>query len=1075
MASPFQTAGALPESSEYAALVMGEYITGLWTQRSALRDAAVPYLQAKFYSAGRYDSLWDGLNLELTAKLTMGRRAGASVYNNQTWPTIKRFGGFKPLVNGVEQVWVMVDTAGAVYDGTGPSTQLNIWNKSAGAGSTYFQQVGNSLYFSNGVDNKKWVVGPYTWQASKAVQPGALINQGANPGTIYMALGGMSLAVVGTSVSGSGGTWRHLVYVNQAQVPINFTNLVGARVTFSGLTTDTTLNGQTLTVDTILSTTLGIFQVTTATGAAQAYAVDTGTATTGSGTTAGSIPSFNPARLTVTQDGGQQWKSYGGAVQNWGLTAPTVPPTLTADALSRFWQPNTAFPLYTSLLDSNGNIEVVAATSGTNSSGPVYPTWGVAAAAAQLVATNLTAAPVALSNVFGTVYQNMSSNIELHTGWGTVVGGSAVAYFELMIGPTNPPTMNTWGTTFTGTSKAGTGSNGKLGFAFSVPPSWYYEMQAFGDVSPTPGGWDGTPLVPTATGVSTPGGADSVTTDGGLTWYNLGQPGAWQADATNAGLNGTCLIDSNGNLQWLYSGGGGTSGATVPAWGTTLTWLCISVGGSGSLLSYQTVKYAYSLHAIDASVSTASPPAIVFGGVLGTSALYTQILGMTATSPGLFADGQIDQVWIWRTAQGGSTLILEDQLPSDGLTNSFTYTEIGIPDTSARGGASLNALISAPIASQNNPPPVGMTALQYHEGRTWGAVGNQLFFSTGPDVGGGGNGNTAWSPGSVFGLPELITRMEDVTLSNGALLAVTTSNWYAVFGNGTASNPFYVSTYYKSCGLLSYDAMDVVGSTFYLLNNKGKMVSLDPSAGYVEVGFPIGDQFKRVTTGGINATLYTPGTAYVSWYENGSGDTGLYVADGAVGWFRYSPVTSPESGSVWSPRAAIAGGTSAVQKVETSPGIESLLIGPAAAGPILTRDIATNADNGANFAAPYATLGSIMLAQPGEIAEVAFVSLISTKVGTAPVVGLLFDEINPTATTAFDMLPMSVTEPPDLKSAPSETLFMERFSALQGNVAPKCLHMQMLIQFAQENVPSELLLHAVFGAKRGERRVTEDR
>jgi hypothetical protein len=76
MPGPLQAAGASPEPSEYAPLTMDRYITGLWTQRSPLRDADVPYLYTKFYSASRFDSLIDGLNREVTSRLTIARRPG---------------------------------------------------------------------------------------------------------------------------------------------------------------------------------------------------------------------------------------------------------------------------------------------------------------------------------------------------------------------------------------------------------------------------------------------------------------------------------------------------------------------------------------------------------------------------------------------------------------------------------------------------------------------------------------------------------------------------------------------------------------------------------------------------------------------------------------------------------------------------------------------------------------------------------------------------------------------------------------------------------------------------------------
>ena len=141
-----------------------------------------------------------------------------------------------------------------------------------------------------------------------------------------------------------------------------------------------------------------------------------------------------------------------------------------------------------------------------------------------------------------------------------------------------------------------------------------------------------------------------------------------------------------------------------------------------------------------------------------------------------------------------------------------------------------------------------------------------------------------------------------MTIQNGGLLVVCLSNTYIILGEGTANNPFLrPKMYMERLGAMSYDAMFVVGSTLYAFTNNNKMVMADPGNGYVEIGFPIGDQFTRVTTGGISSALYDPANTFVTWHEKNSGDTAMYVSDGAVGWFRYSPIAPPESGSLWSP------------------------------------------------------------------------------------------------------------------------------------------------------------------------------
>jgi hypothetical protein len=462
-----------------------------------------------------------------------------------------------------------------------------------------------------------------------------------------------------------------------------------------------------------------------------------------------------------------------------------------------------------------------------------------------------------------------------------------------------------------------------------------------------------------------------------------------------------------------------------------------------------------------------------------------------------------------------------------------------------------------------------MVAPCFHLGRVFAILNNTVVWSGGPDTI-TGNGNTAFPPNNYVPLTEQPVRLYSGVTNQGATLFIFgTTNVYCIFGTGTSANPFTPATFYMPVGLLGYDAFDVVGSTFYLMTGKAKVVSLDPGGGYAEQGFPIGDQFKNVTTGaninygyplgisfaqftpGFNTvqlsfygaipawlvvgaqvvvnisdpafntnvpqtvvmvtpgtpnyfayhqnlgrspiplegnepvtgsvynsvtpleTLYSPATAYVAFCEISSGDTAVYVSDGAVGWFRFAPVASPESGYIWSPRAAIVGGTSAVQSIETSPGVSQLLIGPPAGtpGPILFRDSSVNADwtGGAYVAYPsWDVKGNIVLCQSGEVAEIAHVGLKSVAVGARPSVSLLLGEIAPTTAVPFETLAITSNDPPDLPA--SQTLFSDRYSALQNGVCPKCDNFQLKVDYGVQNVPDELLMFSVYGAKHAERK-----
>ena len=60
MPSPLVNAGAGFDSQpKYAPLHVNRWWTGLWTNRSVLRDAATTYLIEKFYAGARFESMVD--------------------------------------------------------------------------------------------------------------------------------------------------------------------------------------------------------------------------------------------------------------------------------------------------------------------------------------------------------------------------------------------------------------------------------------------------------------------------------------------------------------------------------------------------------------------------------------------------------------------------------------------------------------------------------------------------------------------------------------------------------------------------------------------------------------------------------------------------------------------------------------------------------------------------------------------------------------------------------------------------------------------------------------------------------
>ena len=128
--------GQSAKPTRYSSLWTETWSSGIWTNRNPLRSGPTTHNEAKYYGP-RNDCFWDGLNIEISQRLTCVRRPGQSVYNSQTFAAVDAFYEFRLFNTNTETIKVMADTATALYDGTGPATQNLVWTKSAGASQTF--------------------------------------------------------------------------------------------------------------------------------------------------------------------------------------------------------------------------------------------------------------------------------------------------------------------------------------------------------------------------------------------------------------------------------------------------------------------------------------------------------------------------------------------------------------------------------------------------------------------------------------------------------------------------------------------------------------------------------------------------------------------------------------------------------------------------------------------------------------------------------------------------------------------------------------------------------------------------
>lgn len=997
------------------------------TQGNPLRPN-LGHVEIEFY--GSQPCLRGGANTEVSTKLTLVRRPGSVPYNSATFPAINRFyenrtATFNAAQTSTsESIQVIADTASVVYDATGPSTKTALFTKSSGAGSTYFQSVGNVLYFSNGLDNEKYVTPEYKWFANTTYQAGQYIKD--PNGNIQQAIGSQSGTIEAIQVVDIGGGGSLVTVFLSPSTPVDYSGTFGgylgpvsARMTLSGLTNNPSLNGLFYVVQASANSTQFTLS-TNSTLTPVSYSAETGTMSTGNGITGATPPTWQTSQGFVTPEFpssvlGAQWVNRGSAVRPWAYAAPTISPTVSqvqAPSLYASWAASTWYASLAFIIeDTNGNLQKLT-TSGTT--GTSQPTW------------NMTTGGTTLESVHGgtAVWTNLGPSAWAATT-AYLVGAAVQAQYSYWI--TVPTVIDIpYG-------------------GYTAPTITYVQQQVTTTsifVCTTAGTSGSSTPNPWSNGVGNQTQDNTVVWQCVGTWQNSGQAQVWGLFGASQTLSNAPQITGGGNIQ--NPNVMGESGSMAPN-----PWSTQAVGGqttdntetwtsAGEYASANTGPWIYAYSGLDSvtqSVTTASPLSLAITQGQGNQVVI-QGQGMTAN---------LDTIILWRTVQGGSTLFYLDEFPNPGLGQVWTYTDT-TPDTG------LNELIEAPVDDSNNPPPVGMTALAYHLGRIWGAFGNIVQYSDGPDVT-FGNGNEAWNPLNFFEFPSTVTRLWPT--SNG-LIVFTVSGFYVIQGLGTSTSSFFSTPFLENVGLSSYDAFCVNGTIPYLYTSDNQVMTIDASSGFSEVGFNIGDQF-----GPNNGTgTFNPTSAHLTYNFSGSQEKALYVSDFSGNWWRMLPTPSPESGTTWCPLATIANGFSAVQSVETTPGTHNLLIGPASSGPILMRSQNTFTDNNVAYNA-YGIIGSLVVAQPGQIAMVECITTDSVAIGDPISLAIQLDEIAPLSSGFFEPLLDFSQDPTEL--APSISTYAQRFYLSQTQRPAECRHFQLQINFGANLVKNELLSLSVFG------------
>lgn len=1062
MPNLIQMAGGQPEKpTRFVPIYVDREFTGLYTQRNPLRDPS-DTIRAKFYG-GRPDALLGGTNVELTNRLTLARRPGLSAFSTTTYPNAPDyFYSFQKINGGID---VIVDTSASIYLDNQNGTKTLIFNKGAGAAQSQFQGIGSTLYIGDGVDLQKWndfgtgvpgnnngnLTNPsWNWgitaptaPPSVAIQPAASSGLPWQPLTVFTTMGmlddGLGNLQFLIGINAKGTNTNPNFGTSAAGAPAWNQAAGGTTTESSGTPITWTNRGQ--IVPWAPNTTFENFSVVTPSGVPE-FCYDPvtggvfGNANPGlaSGTTGATRPPFVNTPTTITHDGGVKWACvnpkpgpwipghvYSAYAASTGINSTIVEPYALP--------PITGQPLYIQSAGAGG-------TSGTGGTPTFSSTVGMLAFDGDLKWYSL-GPSTRLNNHAYTAFapgQLPFSAIEL--------GGNV---FVCITSGTSAGSAPTFATNYGDQTADGTAVWSCVGPPLTWAASTIWNLPLQGFAPPT-----------------------------------SAQP-----------YGGSAVVDnlSPVHLQFVISSGKSQSPGP-PTWNATqggpttdggITWRNVAVFAPSALAWTKGHVYAYSFTARLASdiYNTTSPPGEVnqqpipplgpptgsaSGGISTASPVFTITganTGAVNTVSGVGSlDPQVDTITIWRDADGGGSdkmfFLSEIAAPAPiGNSPGIWNFEDNIPDLPTGTTPGLNELIAAPIDHSNDPPLPGFLPDDYHFGRIWGHIGETVFFSGGPDTL-TGNGNESFPPANSFQFPSQVTR--SVSTPTG-LLVFTVDNIFLIAG-GPLLATFYDQPLIKGTGLLSFNALDIQGNTIFVFTSDRQLVSIDPSAGESEIGFAIGDQLS----------LINPASAYVTAHIAGSQDKAIYVADGSTGWYRLNPNQAPEGGGVWSVKANITGGCKAVQSIETTPGVHQLLVGSTTGGnEILKRDLTVFSDSGTPYASNL-TMGCIVLAQPGQLAELGFITLDSGRTGTAPAPSYLLDEISGTF-TAFGVA--NVSDPPELWGAAGHptSLFSDRFyfnaSIAGGGVPPPawCRFLQIEIDFgATDTVQNELLTLTIFGA-----------
>jgi hypothetical protein len=1068
-------AGGQPQKPvKYAPIFVAASLTGLYSQRHVFHDPSNVVTQ-RFYG-GRPDTLWDGLNIELSNELTLIRRFGCSEFSSVTYPQAPDAAFSFELDDG--SIQVLIDTPSFVYLDNQNGTKTTIFTKGSGAGQGYFVASGNTVYYGDGVDTLKYTPGNpnglvWNWAITAPSAPPAITTISSGSAAVAWAASKW-YSTMGCIIDANSNV-QILVSVNaDGTNPSSPYGLAGnGQPAWNQTPGDTTSDGS------ITWTNFGQIEEwqpshNYAPGApiydpdTNAIYIQSRNSTFPSGAVK---PNFIPTPAVGSNAGVRTWETSPGTAK-WMCLGVVGSPTTSMIGL---WLPSTAFnELYQ---PATGTVPGVG-YDGFFNSAVVEPTLTMPPSSQPQFLQ-------ACDPTGGTTDSSYTSpNWQTSAGQTTQDGQCS----WMCLG------SDTWAATTDYTQWAGSGSvfsalqdtNGNLQICVQAGRS--------GSTQPSSGGGQNNYW-------GTYYGAQ--TQDGTVVWVCVGPATSWPGASVSCYLpavgfsppqssnpfGGAEVIGSNFVQNVISTGISQTPGP--PSWSTTIgstttdsgvTWSCVSAYSANSLAWTAGYTYAFSFASRLASDSynTTAPPGWAAalgtptGALTGGISTASPIFVISGANPGAVnvltglgsTDPQVDTIIIWRSpdeASGADDMLFLTEIPNpvpvNGAAQPWTFNDF-LPDVATSVYPGLNALLPAPIDDSNDPPPPGFRPLcnKLHFSRIFGAVGNTVYFTGGPDVL-TGNPNECFNPVDEF--PFESTVIACIHTPSG-LICPTTTDFECIYG-GPSTASFYDTTMLPGVGMLSYNAWDIYGGELYFVSADSQFWSLNPATQLARLGFPIGN---------LLAT-FDAASCYVTVHEYGT-DNAIYVGDGSTGWFRLNPHQvgadmSGENVSVWSPKAAIVGGCQMLLSVVTAPGITELLIGGTSTNQnILKRDQTVFSDNGSAYSAWF-DIGAITMVYPGQRAAVKFIEMDFMQVGTQPLVSYVLDD--PTPSPSWNSLTNYVFDPPIVYAGTqiTPTYWPDRFYLSQNADVAVGRRIRMKTDFGNtDTVRNELISFSIWGRKYSE-------